>query len=90
MRGGSKQLALPSNSRAPKGTVNAKDAARVGVNAAGAGPQTPAGSYANALICSPVVLQVLQLLEDELQECGGMELGEVLRISWGLRFPNGL
>lgn len=80
-------MALPSNSHAPKGTVNAKDAARVGVNAAGAGPQTPAGSYANAVICSPVVLQVLQLLEDELQGCGGMELGEVLRVNSGAQIP---
>lgn len=89
MRGESKQLALPSNSYAPKGPVNAKDTAGVGVHAAGVGPQTPAGSYANAAIRSLAVLQVLQLLQDELENCGEMELEEVLRIiNWGAQIPN--
>lgn len=88
MRGGSKQLALPSNSHAPKGPVNAKDTAGVGVHAAGVGPQISTGSYANATIRSLEVLQVLQLLQDELENCGEMELGEVLRIiNWGAQIP---
>lgn len=63
-RGESQQLALRSNSRGLKGPVNAKDAA-------GSGPQTLAGSCASAVIIqpwSPLVLQVLQLLEDDLEE----------------------
>ena len=57
-------MALLSNSRGLKGPVSAKDGA-------GSGPQTLAGSWASAVIIqpwSPLVLQVLQLLEDDLEE----------------------
>lgn len=51
-------------------------------------PQVPLAPMSMVEIRSPAVLQVLQLLGDELQECGGMELGEGLRImNSGAQFP---
>lgn len=54
----------------PQDTVNADDP--------GVRPQTPAGSCARAVTRRPGILRALQLLEDELEECGGRGLGEVL------------
>lgn len=87
VRGRNKHLALPSNSQAPKGPLNAQDEARAGVNPWGVWFQTPTGSQASAEIRGPLVLH---LWEDELKSLEEWRGGSSENLELGAWDPRGV